>query len=105
MTAHSRNYAPLILLLYLLFTIGLQSQQLKVGAAKRIITPEPLIGISGGVGFPKPATIKNGELSVRAMVLEKGGERIAIVNVDNLGWPAALGDRSRVLIKGIPPEN
>lgn len=105
MAAHFRNYAPLILLLCLLFTFGLQSQQLKVGAAKRIITPEPLIGISGGVGFPKPATIKKGELSVRAMVMEKGGERIAIVNIDNLGWPATLGDRSRALIKGIRPEN
>src|SRR5690606_31579605 len=105
MIAHSRIHVPLILLLYLLFTIGLQSQQLKVGAAKRIITPDPLIGVSGGVGIPKPATIAKGELSVRAMVLEKAGERIAIVNIDNLGWPAALGNRSKALIKGIPPEN
>ena len=39
------------------------------------------------------------------MVLEKGKEKIAIVNIDNIGWPAVLGDRSRKLIKGIPPEN
>lgn len=81
------------------------SQQLKVGAAKRIITPNPLIAISGGVGTPKPAIEKKGELYVRAMVLEKGNERIAIVNVDNLGWPAALGNKSRELIKDIPAEN
>ena len=30
---------------------------------------------------------------------------MAIVNIDNLGWPAALGDRSRKLIRGIRPEN
>lgn len=96
-------------LLFLLFcALALQplySQQFKVGAAKRIITPDPLIAISGGVGTPKPATEKKGELSIRAMVLEKGNERIAIVNIDNLGWPAALGNKSRKLIKDIPAEN
>lgn len=105
MRTHPRIRASYIVLLFLLFAFGLQSQQLKVGAAKRIISPEPLIGVSGGVGIPKPATLKKGELSVRAMVLEKAGERIAIVNIDNLGWPAALGDRSRALINGIRPEN
>ncbi len=43
--------------------------------------------------------------SVRALVLEKGSVRVAIVNVDNLGWSAALGNKSRKLIKGIPPGN
>lgn len=104
MTTLTKISVSVILLLSLFFTIGLEAQQLMVGAAKRIITPDPLIGVSGGVGIPKPATIKKGELSVRAMVLEKGTERIAIVNIDNLGWPAALADRSKALIKGIAPE-
>ena len=86
-------------------TTFIYAQQLKVGAAIRNITPDPLIPVSGGVGTPKPATIKNGDLYVRALVLEKGNERIAIVNIDNLGWPAVLGDKSRKLIKGIKPEN
>lgn len=77
----------------------------RAAAAVRLITPDPLLPVSGGVGVPKPATEKKGELSVRALVMEKGGERVAIVNIDNLGWPAALGDRSRALIKGIAPEN
>ncbi len=89
-----------------LFSITLiHAQQLKVGAAVRIITPDPLIAVSGGVGTPKPANIKKGDLYVRAMVMEKGKEKIAIVNIDNLGWPAVLGDKSRKLIKGIKPEN
>ncbi|GGW23441.1 hypothetical protein GCM10007383_04530 [Arenibacter certesii] len=71
----------------------------------RMITPDPLIAVSGGVGVPKPSNVKKGELTVRAMVLEKAGERIAIVNIDNLGWPAALGNRTKALIKGIPAEN
>lgn len=93
------------LLFFVFSTTFVNSQNLKVGSAKRIITPDPLIAVSGGVGTPKPAHIKNGDLYVRAMVFEKGTERIAIVNIDNLGWPAVLGDRSRKLIKGIAPEN
>ncbi|HEX6889479.1 MAG TPA: hypothetical protein VF141_02255 [Chryseolinea sp.] len=81
------------------------AQEFKVGAAVRVITPEPLLPVSGGVGTPKKTVEKKGDLFARALVLEKGSVRIAIVSVDNLGWTAALGDRSRALIKGIPPEN
>jgi hypothetical protein len=76
-----------------------------VGAATRVITPDPLLPVSGGIGIPKKATEKKGDLYARAIVLEKGNTRVAIVSVDNLGWSSVLGDRSRKLIKGIPPEN
>ncbi len=82
-----------------------QTQTFKAGAAVRVITPDPLLPVSGGIGTPKPATIKQGELYARALVLEKGETRIAIVNIDNLGWPSVLGNKSRALIKGIAPEN
>lgn len=91
--------------LLLLFCWSAQAQTLKVGAAKRIITPHPLLPVSGGIGVPKPATTKAGELYARAMVIEKGDVRIAIVGIDNIGWPMALGNKSRALIKGIRPEN
>lgn len=78
---------------------------LKVGAAKRMLTPDPLIPVSGGIGTQKPSTEKRGDLWVRAMVLENNGTRVAFVGIDNLGWPAALGDQSRALIPGIPAEN
>ena len=81
------------------------AQHFRAGAAVRMITPDPLLPVSGGIGAPKKATEKNGELSVRAIVFEKDGRRVAIVSVDNLGWPAALGNKSRALIPGIPPEN
>lgn len=81
------------------------TQTFKAGAAVRVITPDPLLPVSGGIGTPKPATVKQGDLYVRALVLEKGSTRIAIVNIDNLGWPSVLGNKSRALIKGIPPEN
>ncbi len=82
-----------------------QNSIFKAGAAVRVITPDPLIAVSGGVGAPKPVKEKQGDLYVRALVFEKGSERVAIVNIDNLGWPAVLGDKSRKLIKGIAPEN
>ena len=81
------------------------TQIFKAGAAVRVITPNPLLPVSGGIGTPKPSTIKQGDLYARALVLEKVNTRIAIVNVDNLGWPSVLGNKSRALIKGIPPEN
>lgn len=82
-----------------------EGQVFKAGAASRKITPEPLLPVSGGIGTPKPAHEKKGDLYVRALVFEKGSTRVAIVSVDNLGWPAVLGNQSRALIKGIPPEN
>lgn len=96
----------IILSLIILFLApNIHSQQFKAGAATRVITPDPLIAVSGGVGIPNPVKEKKGDLYVRALVFEKGSERIAIVNIDNLGWPAILGNKSRKLIKEIAPEN
>lgn len=95
----------IVLLLITTFSFNANTQTFKAGAAVRVITPNPLLPVSGGIGTPKPATIKQGDLYVRALVLEKGSTRVAIVNIDNLGWPSVLGNKSRALIKGIPPEN
>lgn len=80
-------------------------QGFKAGAALRIITPEPLLPVSGGVGTPSPVKEKKGDLFVRALVMENNGHRVAMVGIDNLGWPAFLGDKSRALIERIPAEN
>lgn len=88
-----------------LIGFNVHSQTFKAAAAVRVITPDPLLPVSGGIGTPKPANVKQGDLFARAIVFEKGKTRVAIVNIDNLGWPSALGNRSRALIKGIPPEN
>ncbi len=86
-------------------TFTLQAQKLEVGAAYRIITPNPLLPISGGTGAPGMATEKNGELSTRALVIKKGKTKIAIVAIDNLGVPKVVGDRIRALVPQMKPEN
>jgi hypothetical protein len=79
--------------------------QFRAGAALRVITPDPLLPVSGGIGTPKPSKEKRGDLFVRAIVFEKNGTKVAIVNIDNLGWPSALGDQTRALVKSIPAQN
>jgi hypothetical protein len=97
---------PLLVLFFTLFAGNFSyAQILKAAATIRVITPNPLLPVSGGVGLPNAVTSKKGDLFVRALVLEKGPTRIAIVSVDNLGWSSILGNKSRALIKGIAPEN
>lgn len=79
--------------------------QLRAGAAKRVITPDPLLPISGGMGPTAAAREKKGDLMARAVVLAQGETRLAIVSIDALGFPAALGDRVRQQIKDIPADN
>lgn len=79
--------------------------EFRAGAALRVITPDPLLPVSGGVGVPEPVKEKKGDLFARALVLEQGETRVAIVGVDNLGIPHALLDKARAQIKGIPAEH
>jgi len=98
-------YRFICLCLLVIASLSVQAQNIRVGAAVRIITPDPLLPVSGGIGVPHPVKEKRGDLFARAMVFEQGSTRFAIVNVDNLGWTSILGNRSRALIKGIAPEN
>ncbi len=74
-----RKWILLLLLTCLLGAIPVFSQTFRAGAALRIITPDPLLPVSGGVGIPNPVTEKKGDLFVRALVLEKENTRVAIV--------------------------
>jgi hypothetical protein len=95
----------LLLFLSLRLIAFTNAQEFKAGAAFRVITPQKLLPISGGMGAPTLPIDKQGDLFVRVLVLENGRTRVALVGIDNLGWPAALGDKSRALIPGIPAEN
>jgi hypothetical protein len=76
----------------------------EAAAAKRNITPDPLLPISGGMGIPNPATSKLGELTVRALVFRSGAETLAIVGIDLIGYPSVLGNRARALAPRIAPD-
>ena len=69
---------------------------LDVGAAKRVITPDPLL--------PNPTTRKLGDLMARAVVAGNEGPQVAIVSLDVLGFPRVLGDKVRQLVPRMAAE-
>ena len=79
--------------------------EIRVGVAVRVITPEPLLPVSGGMGVPKPAREKRDDLMVRAVVFRKADVSVAIVSVDLLGFPSVLGDRVRAKVERISGSN
>src|SRR2546422_647342 len=79
--------------------------EFQAAVAVAVVTPEPLLRVSGGVGPSHPAGTKEGDLTVRALVLADDDTRVAIVSADFLGFPSVLGKKVRAKIKGIPPEN
>jgi hypothetical protein len=83
---------------------GQSNAQFEAAAAKRNITPDTLLPISGGMGIPTQATSKQGELTVRAMVFRSGPELLAIVNLDLLGYPSVLCEKARAMAPRIAPQ-
>src|SRR5262249_22827647 len=95
----------LLLLLFASFGLSRALAELRVGIASRIVTPDPLLPVTGGVGGSNPVTRKEGDLEVRALVLSDGDTRVAIVSADFLGFPPAFDTRPRPKVKDIPPQN
>jgi hypothetical protein len=79
--------------------------ELLAGAAVRVITPDPLLPVSGGMGEPNPVKEKRGDLTARAVVFRKGDVAVAVVAIDVLGFPSVLGDRVRARVSRIPANN
>ncbi len=80
-------------------------EPLMVGAAVEVITPDPLLPVSGGFGPSNPVKEKRGELTSRAVVFQRGDTTVAVVSLDVLGFPGVLADRIRKQVKRIPAEN
>ena len=78
--------------------------EIQVGAAVRVITPDPLLPVSGGMGKPNPAREKRGEITARAIVFRKGDVSVAVVSLDLIGFPSVLGDRVRAKVSRIPAD-
>jgi hypothetical protein len=79
--------------------------KMMVGAGKRIITPNPLLPVSGGMGPTMPAHEKFGELTTRAVYLKRGDVAIAIVGIDVIGFPSVLLDRIVARVPRMKREN
>jgi len=94
-----------ILALALLLCPFASRAEFRAGIATRVVTPNPLLPVSGGIGPSKPTEKKEGELTVRALVLADDATTIAIVSADFLGFPAVLGNKARAQVKGIPADH
>ena len=92
-------------LLVAFLSTGVRSDELQVGVGRRVITPNPLLPVSGGMGPTAPATEKRGELEARAIVYRSGPTTVAIVALDLLGFPSVLCDRVRSQTPKIPAAN
>ena len=77
----------------------------EAGAARRTITPDTLLPLTGGMGPTSPAKGKQGELMARVMVFRSGNETLAVVGLDLLGFPGVLGDRARALVPRIAADH
>lgn len=94
----------ILLVWFCLPTLGFAGD-LRAGISIRTVNPDPLLPVSGGVGPSHAVTRRDGDLTVRALVLEQGSTRVGIVSADFLGFPAALGNKVRRAIKEIPSQN
>ena len=94
-----------ILLFCLLLSALPASAAFRAGLAVKVVTPDPLLPVVGGIGTGHAVSRKEGELTVRALVIEEGTNRVAIVSSDFLGFPAALGNKVRAGIDGLPASN
>src|SRR5207245_5078058 len=105
----ARNIFGAALVYWFLFSLTLDASlaaaEFRAGIAVRVVTPDPLLPVSGGVGPSHPVSRKEGDLTVRALVLQGGETRVAIVSADFLGFPSVLGNKVRAKTRGIPPEN
>jgi hypothetical protein len=88
-----------------LWSLPAARAEIQVGAAVRVITPDPLLPVSGGMGKPNPAREKRGEITARAIVFRKGDASVAVVSLDLIGFPSVLGDRVRAKVSRIPADH
>lgn len=94
----------LVLMSFAVITSGAQAE-FQVGTGLRIITPDPLLPVSGGVGTPNPTKEKKGDLTARAIVFRQGEVSVAVVQLDLLGFPAVLANRVFAKVPRIPKNN
>lgn len=88
-----------------LLVLPAASAEFRAGVASSDVTPKKQMPVSGGLGAGSPTTQTKGTLEVRALVLDGGDTRVAIVSVPFIGFPGVLADRVRAKVEGIPATN
>jgi hypothetical protein len=99
---HHRLFAAVVLILSF---ASIAHAEFKVGVGKASITPDPLLPISGGIGPGTPAKGKIGELTARAVVFEQGQTKVAVVQLDLIGFPSVLCARVHKQVPRIGADN
>ncbi len=79
--------------------------ELLAGTGKRVITPDPLLPISGGFGSCPDATSKAGDLFARSLAFYSDDTRIVFVGVDFIGWTSNLSEKVFAQVKGVDTNN
>lgn len=90
---------------FFLILLPANAAEFRAGIAVRIVTPDPWLPVSGGIGPSHAVSRKEGDLTVRALVLDQDQVRVAIVSADFLGFPSALGNKVRAKVRQISAEN
>jgi hypothetical protein len=92
-------------LLILVLFVAPAHAEFRAGIADADVTPAKQMPVSGGLGTPGPTTQTKGKLQIRALVLENGDTRVAIVSVPFIGFPGVLADRVRAKVDSVPGTN
>ena len=108
MSKKQHDFITLSFIIFIIICLCLSQTclaEFRAAIVVRNVTPDPLLPVSGGVGPSHPVSRKIGELTVRALVFENDGIRIAICSTDFLGFPGVLGSKVRRQVPGIEPNN
>ena len=96
----------LLILALFLSGSGLHAQQLRVGAAQVDITP-PVGAPLAGYYYNREATGVHDPLHVKAIVLEQGGQKIAVAALDLVLLPREIVENARARVQriGLAPDH
>jgi hypothetical protein len=78
------------------------SATLRAGAAVRVVTPDPLLPVTSGLGSSRPAREKHMDLEVRALCLEQDETTAAIVSVPFIGFPRHFCEQVCAAVPEVP---
>lgn len=102
------NRTAALLLVFVLFACASAQSKLRAGVGKSDITPPPGTPLAGyGARAGRPSTGVRDPTEARAIVIDNGSEKLALVAVDHLGYDHSMVERIRSIASkatGIQPD-